>query len=170
MPLTAAQNASIKADILANPDLNAFPNTIDGAYDMAILYNKTASPDFIVWKVRLHEQDITSGKSSENTTWSWPSFISRSAAEQAGWARMFNGTYTVNPSLVQVRVGMDDVFSGGTGVAQRAHISAISKEKATRIEKVLADTSSGAGTTAAPATRTHVGPIAYQDLYAARNS
>lgn len=170
MPLTTAQNAAIKADILANPDLNAFPNTVDGAYEMAVVYNKIASPDFIVWKVRLHEQDITSLTSAENTVWSWPAFITRSVGEQAGWARMFNGTYTINPSLTQIRNGIADIFSGGTGATQRTHITAISKEKATRIEKLLSDLTGGVGTTAAPATRVLVGDISPQDLYTARNS
>ena len=170
MPFTAAQNAIIKADILANPDLNAFPNTVDGAYGIAELYNKIASPDFIVWKTVLHEQEITSLASDEGTVWSWPAFIARSTAEQTGWERMFNGTYTVNPSLVQVRTGLNDIFSGGTGAAQRTHLTAIAKEKSTRFEKLLADIANGAGTTAAPAIRVHVGPVAYQDIYTARNS
>lgn len=170
MPLTAAQNLAIKNDILASPDLNAVPATYDGAYALADLYNAVAVPDFFVWKTRLHEQEITSLKSSENTTWSWPTFIGRSVSEQNGWERMFNGTYTVNPSLLQVRVGMDDIFSGGTGAAQRTHINAISKEKATRIEKLLADVTNGNGAIATPATRVFFGKITPQEVYAARNS
>lgn len=170
MPLTTAQNAAVKADILASPDLNVFPNTMDGAYEIAALYNKIVTPDFIVWKTRLHEQEITSLTSGEGTTWSWPAFIARTVGEQSGWSRMFNGTYTINPSLVQIRTGINDIFSGGTGAAQRTHLLAISKEKATRIEKVLADITNGVGTTAAPATRVLVGNISYQDVYTARNS
>ena len=167
MPLTAAQNLVIKNNILASPDLNAFITTIDGAYGIADLYNAVATPDFIVWKTRLHEQDITSLTSAESTVWSWTSFIARSVSEQAGWARMFNGTYTINPSLLQVRNGVADIFSGGTGAAQRTHITAISKEKATRIEKLLA---TGTGTTADPATRAYVGRISPQEVYDARVS
>lgn len=167
MPLTAAQNLSIKNDILASPDLNAFPNTMDGAYGIAELYNKPASPDFVVWKTRLHEQEITSLTSAEGTVWSWPAFISRSVGEQAGWSRMFNGTYVIDPSLAQIRNGIADIFSGGTGAAQRAHLLAIAKEKASRIEKLLA---TGTGTTADPATRVFVGKISHQDVYNARNS
>lgn len=167
MPLTAAQLTVIKNNILASPDLNAVPATYDGAYAIADLYNAVAAPDFIVWKTRLHEQEITSLTSAESTTWSWPAFIARSVGEQSGWGRMFNGTYTINPSLVQVRSGIADIFSGGTGAAQRTHLLAISKEKATRIEKLLA---TGTGTTADPATRVHIGNITPQEVYAARNS
>lgn len=164
MEITPAQKAAILANIAASPDLNAVPNTGDGAYALADLYNAPAVPDFIVWKTYLHEQEITSLTSSEGTVWSWPSFISRSAAEQVGWGRMFNGTYSVNPSLPQVRIAFNDIFSGGTGVAQRTHLVAISKEKATRLEKLLADTSGGAGTVVAPATRTYVGKIQPDDI------
>lgn len=167
MPLTSAQNAVVKANILASPDLNAFPANIDGAYGIADLYNLPAAPNFIVWKARLHEQEITSLTSAEGTVWSWPSFITRSVGEQTGWARMFNGTYTINPSLAQVRAGIADIFSGGTGAAQRTHLLAIAKENATRIEKLLA---SGAGTTADPATRPFVGNISPQDVFNARVS
>lgn len=170
MPLTAAQSLAIKNDILASPDLNAFPNTYDGAFGVADLYNKLATPDFIVWKTRLHEQEITSLTSAEGTVWSWPAFITRSVGEQAGWNRMFNGTYTIDPSLAQIRNGIADIFSGGTGAAQRTHITAISKEKAKRIEKLLADTANGNGALATPATRIHVGNISYQDVYTARNT
>ena len=167
MPLTSAQNTTLKNHILATPDLNAVPATYDGAYALADLLNAIASPDFIVWKVLLHEQEITSLTSAENTVWSWPAFISRSVGEQTGWARMFNGTYTINPSLAQVRAGIADIFSGGTGAAQRTHLLAIAKEKATRIEKLLA---TGTGTTADPATRVHVGNISPMEVYMARIS
>ena len=167
MPLTIAQALLVKNDILATPLLNAFPANLDGAYGIADLYNRLATPDFIVWKTLLHEQEIASLTSSEATVWSWSSFITRSVAEQTAWGRMFNGTYTVNPSLAQVRIAFADIFSGGTGVFQRTHLLAMSKEKASRIEKLLA---TGTGTTADPATRSLVGNISPQDVANARNS
>lgn len=169
MPLSPAQNLAIKADILALPELNIFPNTDGGAWEIKELYNRLAVPDFFVWKTYLREIDITGMVSPEGTTWSWPAFIARSLAEHTGWARMFNGTYSFDPSLPQNRVGFADIFSGGTGVAQRAHITAMSKEKSTRLEKLLADISGGAGTLIAPATRTFVGKVTYQEIFAARN-
>lgn len=170
MSLTPAQSLLIKNAILADPVLNAFPNTGDGAYAIADLYNKPATPDYFVWKTVLHEQEITSLTSSEGTVWSWPAFIARSISEQTGWARMFNGTYSVNPSLLQVRNGIADIFSGGTGAAQRTHLLAIAKEKSTRIEKLLCEVVAGSGTLAIPATRTFVGSISYPEVYEARNS
>lgn len=167
MPLTTAQQLLVKNDILATPQLNAFALNLDGAYGIADLYNKLATPDFIVWKTLLHEQEIASATSPEATVWSWTAFIARSVPEQAAWGRMFNGTYTINPSLAQVRSAFADIFSGGLGAAQRTHLLAMSKEKARRIEKLLA---TGTGTTADPATRTLVGNISPQDVANARNS
>lgn len=167
MPLTAAQKTAIKNDIIANADLNAVPATFDGAYAIADLYNAVVVPDFIVWKTRLHEQEITSLTSAENTVWSWPLFTGLTVQRQNGWARMFNGTYTINPSLAQARTGVADIFDAPGELAQRTHLLAIAKEKASRIEKLLA---TGTGTTAAPATRVFVGKITPQEVYDSRNS
>ena len=48
--MTPAQLDLIKADITANPDLAAFPAGQDGDQGIADLYNKTAVPDFAVWR------------------------------------------------------------------------------------------------------------------------
>jgi hypothetical protein len=48
--LTTAQLAAVKADILANGDLNSKPNTSDGNHAIAQLYNALASPAWTVWK------------------------------------------------------------------------------------------------------------------------
>ena len=53
MPLTPAQATALKADILANADLNIQPNTSDGAFEIARLYNLAAVPAFTVWKTNV---------------------------------------------------------------------------------------------------------------------
>lgn len=50
MSLTTTQKAALKAAILADGTLNANPNTSDGNYNLAVLLNQQASPDFTVWK------------------------------------------------------------------------------------------------------------------------
>jgi hypothetical protein len=66
-----------------------------------------------------------------------------------------------------VRAAFDDVFSGtGAGaVNNRAHIVAMSRRLASRIEKLLA---TGTGTTGSPATMGFEGPISYRDIQLAR--
>lgn len=50
MALTPAQLATLKADILADGALNAFPNNSDGAFEIAKAYNAVAAPDYFVWR------------------------------------------------------------------------------------------------------------------------
>ena len=167
MAFDANQQAAIKADILANPDLNAFPNTLDGAFGIRDMYQIAASPDKWVWKTSLHEHEITGEQSPDATAWDWSAYIGRSVGERDGWARMFNTSLTINPSLINVRQGIGDIFSGGTGAGQRAHLLAMARRLANRLEALLA---AGEGTTLSPATMTFEGVASYQDIHAARNS
>jgi hypothetical protein len=164
--LSNGQLQAIKADISANPDLDSYPAGSDGSFAIAYAYNLPATPDFIVWKTLLHEQDIAGQVSAESTSWSWSAFITRSQGERDGWGRMFNGTYSVNPSLPNVRAAFVDIFSGAPGASQRTHLAAMSKRKASRIEKLLA---SGTGSLAVPATMGFEGNVTYQEIEQARN-
>jgi len=166
---TAAQIATIKADILANSDLNTLPAGPDGAFAVAALYNAPASPAFTVWKSSVTEADIVSKTSDEGTTWSWPAMIARTVGEQFGWSRMVGVMGIINPSLPQVRQAIQDIFSNGpTGAAaQRTHLAAMGKRSATRLEKLLA---TGTGSTAVPATMGYEGAISYTDIQTARGN
>lgn len=166
MPLTTAQLQTLKADILADPVLNAFPNNSDGAFEIAKAYNLEATPVFWVWRTQLSKREVTSNVSPDGTTFSFPALISRSAGEQFGWGQVWNSTLECDPSLPNVRQAFADIFSGGTGAAQRAHLLAMARRPASRIEKLFA---TGTGTTGSPATMTFVGPIPYSDIEQARN-
>lgn len=162
MPLTDAQIATFKTAVLAETDPTLVSLRNAGATgQMTEWYNAPTSPAFVVWKTRLSEHEITSLTSDEGTVWSWPAFIARSEPERSGWQRMFNGTYTINPSLAQVRQGITDIFSGGTGAAQRTHLLAMGKRPATRAEKIFA---TGTGTTATPGTLVFEGRIGEYDI------
>ena len=166
MALTTAQLTTLKAAIIADPVLAAFPDDSDGAFAIAAALNLAATPDFWVWRTKLSKEDITDEVSVDATTWSWTAFISRSVGEQAGWREMFAGGF-VNAAKPNVRQGFADIFSGGTGSAQRTHLLAVGRRLATRAEKLFA---TGTGSAGSPATMTVEGALSYQDVMQARRS
>ena len=167
MQLNSAQLAQLKADVtsLLSTDFSDLPHDVNGAFEAALRYNFIAVPDYWVWREVLGEHEITEQTSPDGTTWSWIAYISRSAAEQNGWVRLFNTSLSCNPSRPNVRQGMQDVFSGGQAgaAAQRAHLTSISRRKATRGEKIFAV---GSGTAGNPSTMPDgaTGPMTYREV------
>lgn len=154
--MTTAQLQVLKADILANGDLNTIPNTSDGNAAIAALYNLLAVPDFWAWRTKVTQLEIVTATTADGTAWSWPDFISRSQGERDGWREMFAGGASVNAALPNTRQGFSDIFSGPSGVNQRAHLLATGRRKATRAEKLFA---TGTGSTASPGVMTVEGPL-----------
>jgi hypothetical protein len=174
MPLTLAQKQTLKADIIAATDqacvdLEATPTNSDFAFAVAVLYNLTASPDYWVWKSSLSKHSVVSEASVDATTFSFSQLIARTVQEQFGWQELWNSTLTCNPSQTNVRQGFADVFSGAQAgpVAQRTHLLAMARRKATRVEKLLA---TGTGSTASPAVMGYEGPLSFQDVLDAMQS
>lgn len=171
MSLTTAQLATLKADILADATLNAIPNTPDGAFAIADIYNSIVSPDFWVWRSSVGQAEIVgvTTPAPDNTTWSWTIYIGRSQGERDGWREMFADTGAINFTRTNVRQGLQDIFSGAGGAAQRTHLLAIGRRKSTRGEKLFA---SGTGSTASPATSAFNDgfTLSYSDVQLARNS
>ena len=165
MALTPAQLAVLKADIASYQLLNPLPMTNAAADQITGLYNADVSPDYWVWKPVLTEHEITDLVSVDGTTWSWTTYIARSQGERDAWVRMFNGTFSINPSLLQVRNAVADIFSGAGGAAQRAHLLSMSRRKASRAEKLFA---TGSGTTANPSTMGFAGKLTQDDVTTAR--
>lgn len=156
--LSAAQYATLKTYIESNATWMAYPHTADGAFQIAD--DLKAPSTVVVWKSNLTETEITSGVSSEGTSWSWPAFISRSPGEQAGYARMFL-TGVVDAGKANVRQGFMDIFSGGTGSAQRTHMAAIAKRTANLLEGLFAQ---GTGTLASPAVLVIEGSVGHTEI------
>lgn len=171
MQLTPSQLATIKADILARPALNAFPNNSDGNSAIAAIYNAIVAPDYWVWRSSVSKDELVNSSSVDGTTFNWTGtgFITRSAGEQAAWRELFDAQGNVNPSFPQVRQAFVDIFSGPTAPApaNRTHLATVARRKASDIEKLLA---TGAGTTASPSVMGSEGPMRYQDVEQARNS
>ena len=168
MALTTSQQALVKADILASPDLNVQPNSPDGAFAIADLYNLLAVPTFWAWRSSVTIADIYTITTSEATRWNWSTYIGRSVAERDCWRELGN-LGTLNFSLLNTRQAVADIFSGtpAIDVAQRTHITTIGRRSTTRLEKLLA---TGTGTTVSPATMGREGLVSYQDIQQARNS
>lgn len=168
--LTPAQLSALKAAIQADPVLNAQPNNSDGAIAIAEALNLAAAPDFWVWRTAVSKTELTNTTGPDGTTFTWvgAGFITRSAGEQAAWRELFNGSNSVNPSLANVRQAFADIFSGtGNAQANRTHLLAVARRKATRAEKLFA---TGTGSTASPATMVFEGNLNTQDVETARNS
>lgn len=160
------QLQNLKNDINNDVTLSVIPNTPDGAYAIADAYNVVASPDFWVWKSFVSDTDIYSVTSVDGTTWSWTSYIGRSQGERDAWRQMVNMAGGLNPALANTRSGIADIFSGAGGAAQRTHLLALGRRKATRAEKLF---STGTGSTASPAIMGFEGRISADDVQAARN-
>lgn len=167
MLLSTAQLALIKADIAANNDLNILPNSSDGNDALAKLYNLPAVPDFWVWRTDVSRAEIYNLTSPDTTTWNWSTYKAQAATEQNAWTQMFMGD-RADFSKANLRAGVAAIFTGSAPAnAQQAHILAMGRRKATRLEKVLA---TGTGSSTVPAVMGAEGSIRGDEVSQARNS
>jgi len=159
MALTPAQQAALKAAITADSTLNAYPNTGDGAFDMARdKLNQLASPAFVVWEDKLTPAKYEAGLIAGATQ--------IDALTQGKRDELFMiGQNTRDCSDVNVRAAIDDAT--GSQATLKAALVAVTKRNALLIEKILA---TGTGTTQSPATLGYAGTINYVDVQNARNS
>jgi len=158
---TPEQKAIIKADILANPDLAAFPNTGDGGWAIADLYNLPASPEFIVWRTDTPADEVM----RNGMDWARVDNLSVGKARIWEWMTKLG---TINFAKTNIRAGIDAAWVGtAADLAVRAAIYVHGKRPATRLEKLL---STGTGTTADPATMGYEGSMNYTEIQEARNS
>ena len=160
MPLTSAQKATLKTNILANGDTAAL-FTVGNLQGLADLLNTAAAPAFWVWRSFVSDQEIYATTTGDGTTWSWTTYIARSQGERDAWRQMVNMAGGLNASLANVRAGITDIFSGAGGASQRTHLLTLGRRPASRFEQVFAV---GTGSTASPATMGLEGPLYYTDL------
>lgn len=158
--MTPAQLLTIKADILANPDLVVAPLGSDGADAIAKKYNAEAVPAFTVWKTSVSIREIGEAMNSTEVGGLTTANSNRLMVMQSYSDGFFN------PSRADTRAGFDGVFGGAGGVLTRAALLVLYKRKATRLEKLFA---LGTGTDPAPATMAFEGLVTYGDIETARN-
>ena len=159
---TTEQQAAIKADILANPDLDAFPNTVDGAFGIKAAYDLVAVPDFFVY------QDVSAKEVSDAIHLDEIANITSADSDRVikfFQIRSFDGGQ-FHGAEQSDRDAWDDVFSAAAGDASQQAIAALWRRLATRLEALFA---TGTGTNGDPAIMT-LQTVSYQDIYDARNS
>ena len=168
MALTTAQLITLKAAILADAVLNAYPNTSDGNFDMASggpnqnlgLRALAAGPNNIGWKSNVVINAI--GDAINGTELAGLSTLNNTRLQTL----VQLSESGVNPSVANRRQFFDDIFSGAGGVNTRAALLVLWKRTLNKLEKIFAI---GTGSDASPATLVVEGSISGADVTAARN-
>lgn len=166
MALTAAQvtqyGATIKANILASPDLVGQQDTV-----IADLYNLAASPTYWVWRTTVSRSDLYTKQNdlaiagAQTGFWNWTTYKNQGVAEQNAWVQMFMSDVATFAAQ-NIRDGIAAIFTGSAqATAQVNHCLSIGRRQALRIEKLLA---TGTGSTASPATLGVEGTISAQNV------
>lgn len=166
MSLTTGQLQTLKAAILADSELNAFPNNSDGAFAIAALLNQVASPAWIVWRTNVSRDEIMLNG------FDWTRVDNLSVGKSRIWDWMFVSNDAIDPSKPNIRAGIDATWVGtAADLAVRAAVYVHCKMSATRAQKIF---STGTGSDATPATMdTNIGEgfqLPYSDVELARNS
>lgn len=156
--LTSAQLVTLKADILADPVLNSFPMTPDGAVDIALAYNQFAVPDFWVFRTNVPIKEV--GDAFNGTELAG---LTTANNERLQTVALYSTV--INASLANRRQFFNDIFSGAGGTNTRANLEVLWRRKARRIEKLFA---TGTGSTASPATLVFEGSVTHTQVQQAR--
>ena len=158
--MTADELTVLAAAIAADADLSAFPETLDGAHEMAALLDMTAAPDFTVWRSSVSISEVGAaldGAEVEGLTTAQANRI------------MVGGIYSgegVDASIAGRRMFFDGLFSTAEGAVTGPALAMVWRRLATRGEVAFAV---GAGTDADPATLGYEGNISAADISAARS-
>ena len=157
MALKPAQKTKLLAAIAADVTLSAFPNTSDGAFDMAQLLNLDSSPVFTVWRSNYSPSQIRTAITDGATQ-----LDNLTASKRASLLWWAEGTYDMGKAATRAAI-VD--FTATFTTIQNALLDG-GKRTANRIEAILA---TGTGTVADPGKLTWEGPISYQDVAEARS-
>lgn len=163
--LTTQQLAAVKADILANPTLAAYPNTADGAFEIAAYYALNATPNLFVWRTNVPIDEIMFNG------FDWTRIDNLTVGKARIWEEMI-GLGHINPAQANVRAGVLAAFGTTGDLAMRTAIFGHCQRPANWLEKLFA---TGIGTTTTdqgtgPATMVFEGTVSYIDIQQARNS
>ncbi len=185
MALTPAQQATLKANILAAGDTASLRDSPDGRYEIARLYNLTAAPDFYVWR-DLDAETVTdlitfasmTPADAVPTTPALTVDVYRARAlacqgKQFNLQNLLIGRTTIRMKRTNTRAAFQDCLTNIPAGAAGALISAnwvgvrdAAKFLATRFERVFA---TGTGTFATPGDLVIEGTVSFGDVDAALN-
>lgn len=141
--LTPQQQAALKAFILADEALNAFPNNSDGNFHLAAVLNVEAAPAWKVWRTAVTRREIL------QNGFDWTRLDNLTVGKARVWTDIFvDGV--INPSMINVRAGIDSVWVGtAADLAVRTAVYVHCKRNATIVQKLF---STGTGSVGDPAT------------------
>lgn len=159
MALSTQQMQTLKAAILADPVLAAYPAGAASSHPIAEAFNQTVSPAFIVWRTNVLIDDIM----RNGMDWARVDNLSVGKARIWDWMGRLG---TLNASKPNIRAGIDATWVGtAADLAVRATVYTHCKRSATRAEKLFA---TGTGTDADPAVMVFEGPLLPDDVQQAR--
>jgi hypothetical protein len=178
--LTPAQQATLKAAILADSTLNAQPNSPDGAFEIARLLNLEASPAFYVWRTTTPAGEIMDAiawskltPAGRDATQAWANRSLECQGRQFNIQTILGFRDQITTGKARVRTGLQDALeavpslaNGNTQDAGWVNVEPIIKRKANGAEKLFA---TGTGSLASPASLVFEGQLTYLDVLDARN-
>lgn len=184
--LTSQQAVVLKAAILANPVLSAFPLTADGFLNLRDALNADANPNFWVWSTNTEVQAIRAAvvwsnltpNEAPDGTQAWANRSLQCQGKQFNLQMIIPFAGTFSGVDANIRNGLQDalqgVRSGAGGAVQDAGWAAVRNtlaRKAKFVEQIFANTSGGDGSTRAlSATMTFEGFLTAADIETARLS
>jgi hypothetical protein len=153
--MTPTQITALRAVCLATPAAAAF-FVQDGAAGLKAYLNAPTDPAWIAWRSQVPQDEIMLNG------FDWARVDNLSVGKARVWEWLFdNQTKSINPSKLNVRAGIDQVWTGvQADLAVRAAVYVHCKRTATRVEKMLG---SGVGTTADPGLMTFEGEVSDLD-------
>lgn len=191
MSLTPAQLTTLKAAAAADPAVNTQAHNDDGAFFVAAYYNGIAAPNFFVNYGHVPVADILNAITWKNFTPAdavptdtalnvaiWNARNAMCQTLQMNVQNLILGRTEIDATKGKIVTGFQDslsaVPSGAAGATRDAGWAAVQKvlcKKATRAEKLFADTSGGDGSSnTTAATAVFEGLVQGSDVIAAWNS
>lgn len=191
MGLSPAQLTTLRADIIADPVLNAKSLSDDGANDIMLAYNAPAAPAFNVFRTNVPIVDIRDKVTWQNFTPAdapdatviWTNRALECQGKQFNLQLLFGTGLTFDASKINLRAGLNDattnIPAGAGGAAVSGgwnNILPILRRLATRAEHLFAGQTSGVGVTGTdplgattnPALMGFEGAVTLDDVKAAR--